>query len=138
MRRRLDLAGALVAEPEVLFLDEPTTGLDPRSRIDMWERHRELVAGGTTLLLTTQYLEEADRLADDIVVIDHGRAIAQGTADAAQGAGGRRARRADGRRPPTSSSARGGVLAGWPSARSRVDAAQPALVAPVTRRRRAS
>ncbi|MTV27031.1 ATP-binding cassette domain-containing protein [Nitriliruptoraceae bacterium ZYF776] len=81
MRRRLDLAGALVAEPTVLFLDEPTTGLDPRSRIEMWEVIRELVSGGTTLLLTTQYLEEADLLADDIVVIDHGRAIAQGTAD---------------------------------------------------------
>jgi ABC-2 type transport system ATP-binding protein len=81
MRRRLDLAGALIAEPPVLFLDEPTTGLDPRSRNDMWEVIRELVRGGTTLLLTTQYLEEADLLADEIVVIDHGRAIAQGTAD---------------------------------------------------------
>ncbi len=81
MRRRLDLAGALVAETPVLFLDEPTTGLDPRSRTDMWEVIVELVKGGTTLLLTTQYLEEADRLADDIMVIDHGRAIAQGTSD---------------------------------------------------------
>ena len=81
MRRRLDLAGALVAEPPVLFLDEPTTGLDPRSRIELWGVIRELVSRGATLLLTTQYLEEADQLADDIVVIDHGRAIATGTAD---------------------------------------------------------
>ncbi|MEX2561851.1 MAG: ATP-binding cassette domain-containing protein, partial [Nitriliruptoraceae bacterium] len=79
MRRRLDLAGALVAEPPVLFLDEPTTGLDPRSRTNMWSVIRDLVRGGTTLLLTTQYLEEADQLADDIIVIDHGRAIAHGT-----------------------------------------------------------
>ena len=81
MRRRLDLAGAIVAEPPVLFLDEPTTGLDPRSRTDMWGVIRDLVGKGTTLLLTTQYLEEADQLADDIVVIDHGREIAHGTAD---------------------------------------------------------
>ncbi|HEU0167198.1 MAG TPA: ATP-binding cassette domain-containing protein [Chloroflexota bacterium] len=81
MRRRLDLAGALVAQPPVLFLDEPTTGLDPASRADMWDLIVELVKAGTTLLLTTQYLEEADRLADDIVVIDHGREIAHGTAD---------------------------------------------------------
>ncbi len=81
MRRRLDLAAALVARPPILFLDEPTTGLDPRSRLDMWDVIRDLVQGGTTLLLTTQYLEEADRLADDIVVIDQGRAIAHGTAD---------------------------------------------------------
>ena len=81
MRRRLDLAGALVARPPVLFLDEPTTGLDPRSRSDMWEVIVDLVKAGTTLLLTTQYLEEADRLAHDILVIDHGKAIAQGTAD---------------------------------------------------------
>lgn len=81
MRRRLDLAGALVAEPPVLVLDEPTTGLDVRSRQQMWDVIRELVGGGATLLLTTQYLEEADRLADDILVIDHGLAIARGTAD---------------------------------------------------------
>jgi ABC-2 type transport system ATP-binding protein len=80
MRRRLDLAGALVAEPPVLFLDEPTTGLDPRSRIELWAVIRELVAKGATLLLTTQYLEEADQLADEILVIDHGRELARGTA----------------------------------------------------------
>jgi ABC-2 type transport system ATP-binding protein len=80
MRRRLDLAASLVAAPPVLFLDEPTTGLDPRSRLGMWDLIAELVANGTTLLLTTQYLEEADRLADTIVVIDHGRVIARGTA----------------------------------------------------------
>ncbi|GAB3499160.1 DrrA family ABC transporter ATP-binding protein [Flexivirga lutea] len=81
MRRRLDLAGALVARPPVIFLDEPTTGLDPRSRGDMWEVINDLVGHGTSVLLTTQYLEEADRLADNIVVIDHGRIIAEGTAD---------------------------------------------------------
>jgi ABC-2 type transport system ATP-binding protein len=81
MQRRLDLAGALVARPPVLFLDEPTTGLDPRSRTEMWTLLQELVSGGTTLLLTTQYLEEADLLADNIVVIDHGKVIAEGTAD---------------------------------------------------------
>lgn len=81
MRRRLDLAGALVAEPPVLILDEPTTGLDVRSRQQMWTVIRDLVSAGSTVLLTTQYLEEADLLADDIVVIDHGRAIARGTSD---------------------------------------------------------
>ncbi|MFX0573441.1 ATP-binding cassette domain-containing protein [Nocardia nepalensis] len=81
MRRRLDLAGALVANPPVLFLDEPTTGLDPRARLDLWDVIEELVAGGTTLLLTTQYMEEADRLADSIAVIDHGKVIARGTSD---------------------------------------------------------
>ena len=80
MRRRLDLAASLVADPEVLFLDEPTTGLDPQARLELWAVIRELVATGTTVLLTTQYLEEADQLADEIVVIDHGRIIAQGTA----------------------------------------------------------
>lgn len=81
MRRRLDLAAALVAKPDVVFLDEPTSGLDPRSRVDLWVTIRELVREGTTVLLTTQYLEEADRLADEIVVIDRGRPIAKGTSD---------------------------------------------------------
>jgi ABC-2 type transport system ATP-binding protein len=81
MRRRLDLAAALVAKPDVLFLDEPTTGLDPRSRIQMWQTIQELVAVGSTVLLTTQYMEEADRLADDILVVDRGRGIAHGTPD---------------------------------------------------------
>ncbi|MDQ7911042.1 ATP-binding cassette domain-containing protein [Phytohabitans sp. ZYX-F-186] len=81
MRRRLDLAGALVAQPPVLFLDEPTTGLDPRSRLGMWDVISELVAAGSTLLLTTQYLEEADHLASRIAVIDHGKVIALGTSD---------------------------------------------------------
>ena len=79
MRRRLDLAASLVASLQVLFLDEPTTGLDPRSRTDLWEMIRDLVRDGTTAILTTQYLDEADRLADDIVVLDHGREVAHGT-----------------------------------------------------------
>src|SRR5947207_3169426 len=79
MRRRLDLAVSLLASPPVLFLDEPTTGLDPRSRSDLWDVLRGLVKQGTTLLLTTQYLEEADQLADNIVVIDKGRIIAEGS-----------------------------------------------------------
>jgi ABC-2 type transport system ATP-binding protein len=82
MRRRLDLAGSLITHPEVLFLDEPTTGLDPGSRLDLWDVIRERAREGSTILLTTQYLEEADALADRIVVIDRGAIIAQGTADA--------------------------------------------------------
>jgi ABC-2 type transport system ATP-binding protein len=81
MRRRLDLAAALVARPPVLFLDEPTTGLDPRARLGLWETIEDRVAGGTTVLLTTQYLDEADRLADQIAVIDHGVVIAEGSSD---------------------------------------------------------
>ncbi len=91
MRRRLDLAVSLVATPPVLFLDEPTTGLDPRSRVELWEVLRDLVSDGTTLLLTTQYLEEADQLADDIVVIDRGTVIAQGTPLQLKDASGRAA-----------------------------------------------
>ena len=82
MRRRLDLAASLIAKPGILFLDEPTTGLDPRSRIGLWSVIKGLVAEGTTVLLTTQYLDEADQLADDIVVIDHGKVIAHGTSSA--------------------------------------------------------
>ena len=81
MRRRLDLALSLIATPPILFLDEPTTGLDPRSRIKIWEIIKKLLAQGTTILLTTQYLEEADKLADKIAVLDHGKIIAYGTAD---------------------------------------------------------
>jgi ABC-2 type transport system ATP-binding protein len=81
MRRRLDLALSLVATPPILFLDEPTTGLDPRSRLAIWDRIEKLVSGGTTILLTTQYLDEADKLADRIVVIDHGKVIAEGTSN---------------------------------------------------------
>ncbi|WP_406862320.1 ATP-binding cassette domain-containing protein [Streptomyces sp. HUAS MG47] len=81
MRRRLDLAASLITEPEVLFLDEPTTGLDPRGRAEVWESVRSLVGGGTTVLLTTQYLEEADQLADRIAVVDRGRVVADGTPD---------------------------------------------------------
>ena len=100
MRRRLDLAAGLVTRPPVLFLDEPTTGLDPTSRERMWEVIRELVADGATLLLTTQYLEEADQLADRIVVIDHGRVIAEGTAGGAEGGHRRRPARGHPHRGP--------------------------------------
>lgn len=88
MRRRLDLAASLITDPEVLFLDEPTTGLDPRGRAEVWSAVRSLVGGGTTVLLTTQYLEEADQLADHISVVDSGRVVADGTADALKAATG--------------------------------------------------
>ena len=100
MRRRLDIAMSLIARPSVLFLDEPTTGLDPRSRQAVWELIEELVAGGTTTLLTTQYLDEADRLADEIVVIDHGRVIATRHERGAQAAGRRRPPRGHARATP--------------------------------------
>ena len=91
MRRRLDIAASIVVTPELMFLDEPTTGLDPRSRNQVWDIVRALVAGGTTILLCTQYLEEADQLADGIAVIDHGKVIAEGTPGPAQGLGRARA-----------------------------------------------
>ena len=117
MRRRLDLGAALVTHPPVLFLDEPTTGLDPASRLDLWEVIETLVADGTTVLLTTQYLEEADRLADNIVVIDQGRIAAEGTAEAAEGAPGRHRHRVRvPRSPPTAALAAASCSAPTPSA----------------------
>ena len=89
MRRRLDLGASLVGAPRLLLLDEPTTGLDPRSRIELWDAIRALVAAGTDVLLTTQYLEEADQLAAQIVIVDHGRVIAQGTPDELKARAGR-------------------------------------------------
>jgi ABC-2 type transport system ATP-binding protein len=88
MRRRLDLAASLIAQPPLIFLDEPTTGLDPRTRGQMWDTIRELVSTGSTVLLTTQYLDEADQLADRIAVIDRGRVVAEGTADELKGSVG--------------------------------------------------
>ena len=90
MRRRLDLGASLVGRPRLLLLDEPTSGLDPRSRLEIWEAIRSLVAEGTDVLLTTQYLEEADQLARDVVIVDHGRVIAAGTPDELKDRGGRR------------------------------------------------
>ena len=107
MRRRLDLAVSLIATPPVLFLDEPTTGLDPRSRVELWDVLRGLVRDGTTLLLTTQYLEEADQLADDIVVIDQGTVIAQGTPLQLKDQAGRGQRRRNRPTPPTWTRPRG-------------------------------
>ena len=135
MRRRLDLAGALVAEPPVLFLDEPTTGLDPRSRTDMWDVITELVAGGTTLLLTTQYLEEADRLADDIVVIDHGRVIAEGTADALKAQVGGERIEIDRDRSGRPRSRRASCSPRWPSATVGVEEQRRGLLVAGHRRR---
>ena len=111
MRRRLDLAMTLVGDPQIIFLDEPTTGLDPRSRRTMWQIVRDLVAGGVTVFLTTQYLEEADQLADRIAVLDHGRLVAEGTPERAQAPGPRRSRPAAVRRCRAGSDSAARVLA---------------------------
>ncbi|MFD8210846.1 ATP-binding cassette domain-containing protein [Streptomyces sp. NPDC059695] len=132
MRRRLDLAASLITEPEVLFLDEPTTGLDPRGRMEVWDSVRSLVGGGTTVLLTTQYLEEADRLADRISVVDRGRVVADGTPDALKARVG--ADRVD---VVVRDAARLDEAAGLlpvPRAQVRVDADARRLSAPVTDR----
>ena len=131
MRRRLDLAATLVAAPPVLFLDEPTTGLDPQSRNELWELLRELVRDGTTLLLTTQYLEEADRLADDIVVLDHGRVVASGSPGRAQGAHRRRADRRHGRRARATCSPARRALAPFADGRRRATATSSVVTVPV-------
>jgi len=131
MRRRLDLAGALVANPPILFLDEPTTGLDPKGRMDMWDVISSLVAGGTTLLLTTQYLEEADRLADEIVVIDKGQVIAQGTSDQLKAqVGGERIELTVADRMQLDEAAR--VVTGLASAPVSVEESSRSLTAPVS------
>jgi daunorubicin resistance ABC transporter ATP-binding subunit len=131
MRRRLDLGASLVGRPHLLLLDEPTTGLDPRSRIELWEAIRGLVADGTDVLLTTQYLEEADQLARDVVIIDHGRVIASGTPDELKGLAGNdvievRARQA------TDLEAIRTILAGVAADDPRVDADTQRVSAPVT------
>ncbi|GGR69965.1 daunorubicin resistance protein DrrA family ABC transporter ATP-binding protein [Streptomyces aureoverticillatus] len=131
MRRRLDLAAALVVSPPVMFMDEPTTGLDPRNRQGLWEVIQELVAGGTTLLLTTQYLEEADHLAHDICVVDHGRVIARGTADQLKAqTGGERVEVVV--HEPAHIAAAGEILAGFGKGEATVDRHTRKLTVPVT------
>jgi ABC-2 type transport system ATP-binding protein len=131
MRRRLDLAASLMAAPPVLFLDEPTTGLDPRSRIELWNLLAELVRDGATLLLTTQYLEEADRLADDIVVLDGGRVAAQGSpAELKARIGGERLEVTVGGADELAAAA--AALGGFASDHPAIDAEAARVVAPVT------
>ncbi|MEU5060546.1 ATP-binding cassette domain-containing protein [Streptomyces sp. NPDC001939] len=131
MRRRLDLAAALVVSPPVMFMDEPTTGLDPRNRLQLWEVIQELVAGGTTLLLTTQYLEEADHLAHDICVIDHGRVIARGTSDQLKAqTGGERVEVVVHEREHMTSAAE--ILAGFGKGETTVEQHTRKLTVPVT------
>jgi ABC-2 type transport system ATP-binding protein len=131
MRRRLDLAAALVVSPPVMFMDEPTTGLDPRNRQQLWEVIKQLVSGGTTLLLTTQYLEEADHLAHDIAVVDQGRVIAQGTSDQLKArTGGERVEVVVHEREHIQAAAE--VLAGFGKGDTKVEEHMRKLTAPVT------
>lgn len=131
MRRRLDLAAALVVSPPVMFMDEPTTGLDPRNRQQLWEVIQELVAGGTTLLLTTQYLEEADHLAHNICVIDHGKVIARGTSDQLKAqTGGERVEVVVHERERISDAAR--ALAGFGKGEAKIEEHQRKITVPVT------
>ncbi|MFF7484375.1 ATP-binding cassette domain-containing protein [Streptomyces luteogriseus] len=131
MRRRLDLAAALVVSPPVMFMDEPTTGLDPRNRQQLWEVIKQLVSGGTTLLLTTQYLEEADHLAHDIAVVDHGKVIAKGTSDQLKArTGGERVEVVVHEREHIQGAAE--VLAGFGKGETTVEEHMRKLTAPVT------
>jgi ABC-2 type transport system ATP-binding protein len=131
MRRRLDLAGSLIVSPPILFLDEPTTGLDPRGRTGMWDVISTLVSDGTTVLLTTQYLEEADHLANQIVVVDHGQIIARGTSDELKAqVGGERLEVTIARGGDLDAAVR--TLSAYASGDLRVDAAQRRVVVPVT------
>lgn len=140
MRRRLDLAASLVARPPLLYLDEPTTGLDPRARAELWGLIRDLVAGGTTVLLTTQYLDEADELADEIVVVDHGRVIATGTPDelkAKTGAQTLAVRPADASQLPVVTTVVGELAAATPDVHGQLVTAQvadPAVLPALVRR----